>query len=387
MRQIVFTQFLLVLVLLVLAGVSAPKIGAQAEDSTAWRVVVQDEVGVWFVTATEIAPAFPDGAVDSSQIIGMVVNGDWYAVHVGDTNQIVVGNWGTAGGGETILPFPDAVYADLEDTTKEVLLMELAAISADGSVLLIRDVTQDHAAEQFRATTNLWYFAIEGDTLTFKGRGEIAAGNVAVEMGPWIGDELHFRVNCFYCTHGPLIQEHGTWRIFQGSGGVWDIWSIFYETGDLLYATRELLTMTINGDYPLNTAEGPVPQPNVLVYADFGGAETTSVVLFNDAEALRRIPARWVLDGAAYLFLLDGAGWQLGWRDGRLEPVVADTGLIYLAATPDGWLMRSSDGRVFHYTSATAAVVLGQLSGRVTVIDGPVLGLGAEWAVPQPLTW
>lgn len=389
-------------VLLVLFAGFGPRAVAQDDPPAPadWRVVVAHAEELYTITPDGITPTLANITDPTIQLFDRttaVLNGDWVAMESFDKTQIMIGNLAELDNCCTYLPFPDDYYYGEIPPGQELLEFELAAISADGNLIFMRDVYAETDALSYTTHAHLILYRVVASGASDDGIFGVAsydapAGNWTIEMGPWVEGGLHFRVNCHHCTHGPLIREHVVWYLFPEGGGAWENLPISFETGDYLYATGELLQMTVNSEFARNEADGPVPMPNVLAYDryDQEGNSTDYAVLLHDPENLQRYAPIWVMDGAAYLYRVGNDLWFAD-RTGAVQLVRRDDPVqtTFLVATPDGWLMFVyGTGEILHYTAPTDFSAIGTFSTDQppAIISTTPLAVGTPPSTPLPIT-
>lgn len=174
--------------------------------------------------------------------------------------------------------------------------------------------------------------------------------------------------------------------------------------GDRLPRTDELVVGVLDTTLPNAGIPGMFPPSNAVHYFPDGSTPVYSEAnptgggnrIFYDPRALDVAP-RWVKDGQAVLiqnidyYAPDRRAYLLE-RGGQPRPVSGSQDLVWIAGTPDGWLMFRQTGvgaprEIFHFTNATnGGTLLGIVGETFTVIDSPLLGETASGGF-QFSTW
>jgi hypothetical protein len=363
-------RFLNIVLLLLFATI-------QAQDSAAWEVIVLAGDRLFTITPQGIAETLSSPAFDpmrGGHLAEAVITDGHIAIPLSD-DVILTGDLHN----ETCcVEVPNPLPAYLAENGIIPEAMMLGGISPDGSMIVVGYVA---SGEPIGYSANFY-----GELLAV----EVASGqvinqvpythqeyNVGPEFGPWLDDGLHYAVNCFLCSHGPLVSQQIIWQ----PQGNWLPTETHYESGSYLEATGELIEAVPDHKYAHLEQEGPLPLRNVIVYRP--NLATNRTVVFHDPNYLNLSTPEWILNGNAYAFVEFQTGrYLLVYRDGSVHSL---TGVGILTGTPDGWLARRRDGTILHYTDVDAYTELGILDpdSYPHVVSATPLGVNAELSPMQ----
>lgn len=367
-------RFLIIVLLLILSFRTI-----QAQDSTAWEVVVLEGDRLLTITPAGIAETFSSPAFDpmrGGRLAETVITNGHIAVPLSDDTILV----GDIRNQTCCIAVSNPLPAYLEEIGVIPEKIMLGGISPDGSMIVVGYVARGEPIGDWPYSVNFY-----GELLAV----EVASGqiidqipythqqyNVAPEFGPWLEDGLHYVINCFLCTHGPLISEQVIWQ----PQGNWLVTETHYESGSYLYATGELIEAAPNSNYAHLEQEGPLPLRNVIVYRP--DLSTNRTVVFHDPNHLSLATPEWVLNGNAYVFrsFENDTTRILVYRDGSIHFFTPTTPFFsFLTGTPDGWLVEQ-DGAVLHYLAPDTYTELGTLDPKTPtyLVSATPLGVNAE---------
>lgn len=184
----------------------------QAQNPADWEVIVLAEDQLFTITPQGIAETFSSPAFDpmrGGRLAEAVITDGHMAIPLSD-DVILTGNLHN----ETCcveVPNPLPTYLAENGISPEETM--LGGISPDGSIIVVGYVAK---GEPIGYSVNFY-----GELLAV----EVASGqvidqvpythqqyNVGPEFGPWLDDGLHYAVNCFLCSHGPLVSEQIIWQ-------------------------------------------------------------------------------------------------------------------------------------------------------------------------------
>lgn len=373
----------------------------QGQGLAAWEVVLYAQSGEPGATTGELVALTPNGVTDRWAIPASAYGGEPVgladAAIAPDRRHAAIALWGagdlpgappvaiidlTSGACCTFVAAP---VADVEAYT-------LAGFSPDSSRLGIAYVGFDNR-EAFDTSGGF----IVADAASGQITSQITMDAINATLGldaftvfpqpdAWLPEGIRFVGSCYACE-GPFESRYSVWN--PDTNQVGQAANAFYTIlGETLDQTGEMLYTTQNTTYPVGEIAGMLPPANVVEYyadgdpiamnereGDEGGAP---VVYFNPADLDLR-PARWVLDGNA--FVIQGSETNpmgvIVYRDGSQTQVMFPASSRFLTGTPDGFLAQNQAGWVVYYQYTGAQwnqIELEQLPFDARVVDHTPLG-------------
>jgi hypothetical protein len=202
-------------------------------------------------------------------------------------------------------------------------------------------------------------------------------GDVGVFFGEWDETGIKLAPTCFACE-GSTSGFYSNWN--PDTNEITPNVGYYHVGGDTLLPTNEQIRPEQNPNYPIDPEPSRDGWNNVIEYFATGNPDD-AVVIYHDSSDLKLGEAKWVIDGQAYLLYP-----KVIFRDGTVQTVDNLSDLLFIAGTPDGWLMQGRESHCLYYYQYQAGVItprdLGCPPRTVTVLDAPTLDGGGGQITP-----